>query len=143
MNERDQTIILECQKLAIDFARHVDQRNVEGAVGVFAEDATFERRGEVLRGHAAIRAAQLARSKTLVTRHVCANIAIDVVDGERATGAVSFVLFRHDHAEAGTDASKPAPLSGPEMVGEYIDEYRRTAAGWRIAKRVAKAAFRR
>lgn len=143
MNEHDRAIIWECQKLAIDFARHVDQRNVDGVVDLFTEDAVFERRGEVLEGRAAIRAAQLRRPATLITRHLCTNIAVDLLDEKRARGCVSFALFRHDHAVAGTDAAQPAPLGGPETLGEYFDEYRRTPDGWRIARRVAKAAFRR
>jgi ketosteroid isomerase-like protein len=143
LNEHDWMIVLQCQRLAVDFARHVDQRNIDDVIDLFTSDAVFERRGEVLQGHDAIRAAQLRRPKTLVTRHLCMNIAVDVLDGERAIGRVPFVLFRHDHATAGTDDTRPAPLTGPETVGEYVDEYRRTSDGWRIARRVAKAAFRR
>ncbi|WP_178133403.1 nuclear transport factor 2 family protein [Vineibacter terrae] len=143
MSDPDQAIILQCQRLAIDFARYVDQRNIEAAVGLFTEDAVFERKGEVLQGRDAIRAAQLRRPATLVTRHLCANIAVDVIDADHATGSVSFILFRHDHAEAGTDAARPAPLGLPETVGEYVDTYCRTPGGWRIARRVARAAFRR
>ncbi len=134
---------LDCQRLAVDFARHVDHGDVESVVSLFTDDAVFERRGETLRGKHEIREAQLRRSKSVVTRHLCTNIAVDMSGDDRATGVVSFILFRHDHAAARTDAGKPAPLGVAETVGEYHDEYRRTGDGWRIARRVARAAFRR
>ncbi|MBK8063807.1 MAG: nuclear transport factor 2 family protein [Betaproteobacteria bacterium] len=79
----------------------------------------------------------------VVTRHVCANLAVEAIDADHARGVMYFLLYKHDHAAAGTDAGKPAPLGPPETLGEYHDEYLRTAEGWRIARRVAKGVFRR
>ncbi|MFM9982911.1 MAG: nuclear transport factor 2 family protein [Burkholderiales bacterium] len=144
MNEEQRHgIVAACERLALDFAWHVDHRNAEDVVALFAPEASFERKGEVLKGRAEIRAAQLKRPAGLVTRHVCANLRIDVLDADHARGTHYFLLYRHDHAAAGSDAEKPAPLGQPETLGEYHDEFVRTAEGWKIARRVAKAAFRR
>lgn len=131
-------IARQCELLAMEFAYAVDHREIDKVVAVFAPDATFERRGEILRGHAEIRAAQEKRPAQLVTRHLCSTMRFEVLDAEHATASVYFVLFRHEGPTQG-----PAPLSQPETVGEYQDDYVLTDAGWRIARRVAKAAFRR
>lgn len=142
-NAERREIVAACERLALDFAWHVDHRNVDSVVALFAPDAAFERKGEILKGRAEIHAAQLKRPADLVTRHVCSNLRIDVLDADQATGSHYFLLYRHDHAAAGSDATKPAPLGQPETLGEYHDEFVRTEEGWKIARRVAKAAFRR
>ena len=142
-NAERREIVTACERLALDFAWHVDHRNIEEVVGLFTADASFERKGEVLKGRSEIHAAQMKRPAGLVTRHVCANLRIDVVDPTHARGTHYFLLYRHDHAAAGTVASAPAPLAQPETLGEYSDEYLLTTDGWRISRRVAKAAFRR
>ena len=135
-----ETMLIEraCERLAVDFAHGVDHRETDKVVALFTPDATFERRGEVLRGQAEIRAAQEKRPKALVTRHLCTTLQVEVLDARRARGCVYFVLFRHEG-----EVSGPAPLGQAETVGEYHDDYVLTDAGWRIARRVAKAAFRR
>lgn len=144
MNEEQRRgIVAACERLALDFAWHVDHRNAEQVAALFAADAGFERKGEVLQGREAILAAQRKRPAGVVTRHVCANLAVEAIDAEHARGVMYFLLYKHDHAAAGTDAGKPAPLGPPETLGEYHDEYLRTAEGWRIARRVAKGVFRR
>lgn len=138
--DQEMLIARQCERLAIAFAHAVDHRDTERAVALFAPDATFERRGEVLRGHAAIRAAQQARVPGIVTRHLCSTIDIQVMDDRHAKGTVYFLLYKHESAVPG---SGPAPLGQPETLGEYQDEYILSDTGWKISKRVAKAAFRR
>jgi len=138
--DQEMLIARQCERLAIAFAHAVDHRDTERAVAVFAPDATFERRGEVLRGHGEIRAAQQARAPGIVTRHLCSTIDIQVLDHRHARGTVYFLLYRHESAAPG---GGPAPLGQPETLGEYQDEYILSDGGWRIARRVAKAAFRR
>lgn len=130
----------QCERLAIEFAHAVDHREIEKVVAVFAPEATFERRGEVLKGHAEIRAAQEKRAPGLVTRHLCSTIDIQVLDERHAKGVVYFLLYRYEGAAA---MPGPVPLGQPETVGEYQDDYVLTGSGWKIARRVAKAAFRR
>lgn len=74
----------------------------------------------------------------MFTRHVITNMLVDVVDESSATGVAYAVVFRdRDHGGDG-----PAPMRAPEAVVEYRDEFRRTAEGWKIARRQSIAAFR-
>lgn len=137
MEER-RAICGDCERLSAAFAHGVDDRDIEAVLETFTPDGVLERRGESLRGREAIRNALLQRPAALVTRHVCTTIHVRPVDREHATGVVYIVLFRHEGA-----GGVPAPLDRPEMVGEYEDEYVLTDSGWKIARRVAKAVFRR
>ena len=81
------------------------------------------------------RQAQVGR----ISRHVCNNLLIDVIDEDHAESVVYLTLYRHDH-------EKPkalAPLESPFMVGEYRDRFIRTPDGWRIAHREIAISFLR
>lgn len=138
----DQEAAIEraCAKLAIAFTNHVDNRRPDEAAEVFAVDGEFERRGETLAGREVIRATLKARPATMLSRHLCANLAIDVVDENNARGVVSFAVYLHNFAEG---EQGPAPLRDAEVVGEYHDVYVRTPEGWRIKRRNTTVAFRR
>ncbi len=138
----DQEAAIEraCAKLAIAFTNHVDNRRADAAAEVFAVDGEFERRGETLAGREAIRATLKARPATMLSRHLCANLAIDVIDENNAKGVVSFAVYMHNFAEGEEGA---APLRDAEAIGEYHDVYVRTSEGWRIKRRNTTVAFRR
>lgn len=130
-----------CQRLVTAFARFVDSGQGERVVQLFTPDATFERRGERLQGHAQIRAAQARRSPQVVTRHCCAPSHIELAGPGHATGVTCFQLYRHTWPDG--EPVGVGPLNPPEVIGEYHDEFRRTADGWRIHARVARGIFRR
>lgn len=138
----DQEAAIEraCARLAIAFTSHVDNRRADAAAEVFAVDGEFERRGETLAGREVIRATLKARPATMLSRHMCANLAIDVIDENNAKGVVSFTVYLHNFAEGEEGA---APLRDPEAIGEYHDIYVRTSEGWRIKRRNTTVAFRR
>lgn len=138
----DQEAAIEraCARLAIAFTNHVDNRRADAAAEVFAVDGEFERRGETLAGREVIRATLKARPATMLSRHMCANLAIDVIDENNARGVVSFTVYLHNFAEG---QQGPAPLRDPEAIGEYHDLYVRTDEGWRIKRRNTTVAFRR
>ncbi len=138
--EEIQRIVAECQCVALAFGLHVDLAQYEQCAALFTEDATFERKGEKLCGRAEILAAQLKRPAGLRTRHHCLAPFITVIDADHASGVTYFTTYRH---EAPQPLPGPAPMSGPETVGEFYDQFVRTAQGWRIQSRIAKAAFRR
>ncbi len=139
----DQEAAIEraCARLAIAFTNHVDNRRPDEAAAVFARDGEFERRGETLAGRDVIRDTLKARPATMLTRHMCANLAIDVIDENNARGVVSFTVYMHQFAEG--EAGGVAPLRDPEAIGEYHDVYVRTDEGWRIKRRNTTVAFRR
>ncbi len=72
-----------------------------------------------------------------MSRHVCNNLLLDVVDDDHAEGVVYLTLYRHD----GEEGRKVSPLEGPVLVGEYRDRFVRTAEGWRIEERLIFVSF--
>jgi len=138
--EQEFEAITQCQRLALAFGKHVDYGEAEAAAALFTEDCVFERRGEVLRGRDALVATQRAHGPNRVTRHHCLTPVVTLIDSDTAEGVTYFVLYRHVFAEA---SPGPAPLSGPEVVGDYVDLFKRTPQGWRISKRVARTVFSR
>lgn len=126
-----------CERLCIDFAMTVDTRDYEGFVALFTEDGVFDRAGQISQGHDGIREFLGTRAAGLTTRHLCANIAIDPVGPDTATGRSSCVVYR-TVAEEG--AAPPWPTPAP-MVVEYLDNYRKTSTGWRIERRVLCIVF--
>jgi hypothetical protein len=133
----DANAVAACQRLIAAFAHHVDHRESEELVQLFAEDGTFERRGEILRGHAEIRASQAKRPTGVVVRHVCAHPYIELVDAEHARGVTYFQIFR-----AHGSADEVLPLPPAEVLGQFEDEFVLTASGWRIQARCARGIFR-
>ncbi|MFD1949817.1 nuclear transport factor 2 family protein [Sphingomonas arantia] len=76
-------------------------------------------------GRAAILAAFQARP-TRTTRHICANIVIDVESARTARGECAMLLF--------TDAAVP-------LIGSFHDRFVLTDEGWRFAERRGSLLF--
>ena len=76
-------------------------------------------------------------NKARMSRHVCNNLLIDVIDEDNATGTVYLTLYRHD----GEEDRSHSPIDGPSLVGEYRDRFVRTAEGWRFCERVTVISF--
>jgi hypothetical protein len=135
--------VAECQALVTAFAFHVDRFDGEKVVNLFTRDATFERKGEMLRGHEEIRAAQGRRTpETVVVRHVCAPSHIEVLEDGHARGTTYFQIYRAARAEGGPEGVV-LPMPEPEVLGQFEDEFVQTEAGWRISARRARGIFRR
>jgi hypothetical protein len=83
--------------------------------------------------------AQRQANRKRMSRHVCNNLHIDVLDADHAEGCVYLTLYRHD----GEEGRAFSPLEGPKLVGEYRDSFVRTSAGWRIASREIGVSFLR
>ncbi|MES2536410.1 MAG: nuclear transport factor 2 family protein [Pseudomonadota bacterium] len=56
---------LACSRLCVAFANHLDARRYERVLDLFTDDAVLVRMGNVVVGHAAIRAFLEARPTTL------------------------------------------------------------------------------
>lgn len=140
MNDKlQQDIALACQRLIAAFAYHVDHRGADGAANVFAQDGTFERRGDVLQGREAIRASIQKRPAHVLTRHLCSPPHVEVIDAHNARAVTPFTLYR---GEQQADAPNPIPVVPvPELVGEYEDSFQLTPEGWRIKARRAIVIF--
>ncbi len=71
------------------------------------------------------------------SRHVSSNVLITVTDEDNAEGLSYFTLYRY----AEEKPRVPDLVDQPVIVGEYRDQFRRTADGWRIARRQADVGF--
>lgn len=137
MDEREFAgIEAACRRLSTAFAVYVDHGRAEDVVALFTPDGVFERAGLRLDGAAEIAAFLARRPATRITRHFCSNILIEPVDSTRARGIVYFTLFEGE-------GETPATMQLPLTVGEYHDDYVRTANGWRIRHRRSVGIFRR
>lgn len=135
------SVVAECQGLVTAFAYYVDSFQGDKVVELFTPDGTFERKGEVLRGHNEIRAAQQRRTRETVVRHVCAPSHIEVIGAQRARGTTYFQIFRGSHPEGAPTGVLPMPE--PEVLGQFEDEFLLTPDGWKIQARRARGVFRR
>ncbi|MDF3872855.1 nuclear transport factor 2 family protein [Pseudomonas putida] len=126
-----------CSRLIADFAHYVDSKEYESLVALFTEDGSFERRGEVLKGRAAILEAMRARPADVVTRHVCTNIRIDQVASNSAVGTCTLLLFHGSAAQGGGSTESSSAVT----IAEYRDTFVATQNGWQIAARIAHVIF--
>lgn len=144
MNFFEQLVIEQaCTRLCVDFARFIDLSEPGRCAQLFTLDGLYERRGEKLQGRATIERALAARVPTRVTRHLMHNISVEVLDLEHARGYSVFTMYGADAPAPAPGGVPAAPLPLPAaLLAEFIDEYRRTPDGWRIAQRTGRSIFR-
>lgn len=109
-------------KMIIAYARLNDEARWDEVAALYTEDGRMNRPtapDDFTQGRAAILAGFQARPPR-TTRHVCANISVDV-DGDTASAISTLMLFT---------AKGAAPL-----VGGYRDILTRTPQGWRFSER--------
>lgn len=121
---------LEIQQLLVAYATAVDSGNFDAFDEVFVEDADIDLTAF---GASAGKPAEMKKwlaegmAPLSASQHLIANTDIRI-DGDRATGRVMCYNALVLPPETG---APPVTLLGMW----YIDEYVRTADGWRIAKR--------
>lgn len=121
-----------CEALSIAFANGVDHRHYDRVAALFTEDGILNRWGQAIMGRAELRAWLDTRPTDVVTRHVCSNFEARLTAPGIAQGFTLFTFYRG----AGSDNRDASiALTGPAMVGEYLDQFRLTQDGWRIAQR--------
>jgi uncharacterized protein (TIGR02246 family) len=138
VNELDVLLIQRaCERVIIDSATCNDARQWAELAALYTADGVVVRpNGQRLEGRAAIEAAYAAGSPDRVTRHLCANVRVDVSgpDAARATTTVLIVSgVRTDDA----DVMFGVVPNEHHVVGEFADDLVRTDDGWRIAERRA------
>jgi len=117
-----------CSRLIIDFATHIDAMDYPRVLGLFAEDATLERVGVVLRGLGEIRDFLEKRPARAVTRHLCTNIRVQPRGDDRADGSCCVHFFQSPNEE-----ERPLPLQvAASAVVEYLVGFVRQHGEWRI-----------
>jgi ketosteroid isomerase-like protein len=112
------------ERMVIDYAAHIDAGEWAAVADYYVADGRMSRPtapDDFVEGRAAILAAFLSRPARK-SRHIVANIRVDVADdGQSATASSQILLF----LEAGA-----APL-----VGSYADLLSHTDEGWRFVER--------
>jgi hypothetical protein len=132
----------ECTKLSIAYARHVDFKEYDRFVQLFAEDGELNVTGQPVKGRKKLNLAMAARPYALRSRHILTNIYINVIDEDHAEGLSYLTLYRHTGDGLEGDDQGPRTIPGPSAVGHYEDKFVRTEEGWRFASRVLHFAFR-
>jgi 3-phenylpropionate/cinnamic acid dioxygenase small subunit len=138
----NEAIERECARLVLRSLRAFDERDWTGYSQLFTEDGVFVRANapaEPLLGREAIRRALAQRPASRVTRHLCTNLEIDVLDEERARGFCYLLLYAGDASQPEAVLGRAA--DGVQRLGEYRDTFVRTSAGWRIGRREGRLVF--
>ena len=129
----------ECERLVTSYCHYIDHGTAERVADLFSEDGVWSSAEATFDGREAIRKAMGERQADAgrMSRHVCNNLLIDVINEDSAEGTVYLTLYRHD----GKEGRRLSPLEGPLMVGEYRDQFVRGAKGWRISRREVSVDF--
>ena len=118
------TVERACENLILDFAYFSDHREYESLGALFTADGSMTRpSGNILAGREAIVKSYQSTPPERVTRHFCSNIRIVAESADRARAVTYAVVYSN---------------IGNPRVGEFEDEFVRTAEGWRIAARIAR-----
>jgi ketosteroid isomerase-like protein len=125
--------LLTVQRLIVDYAVHLDNRDYTAYANLFAEDGEWANAEGGYKGRAAIHdmlkkiIGPVEGAPNDANFHIPSNMQVDV-DGDRATAFSRFFFI----IRGGDGAPVPA------LAGAYRDEFVRTTDGWRIKKRVAE-----
>jgi SnoaL-like domain len=128
-----------CERLVTEYCHFVDHGEAAKIADQFTEDGVWASGRTVRNGRAEIAAAFSNRQNNAarISRHVCCNLLVNVIDENNATGVVYLTLYRHD----GEPGRRSAPSDVPNIVGEYRDTFVRTANGWRFKRRDVGVSF--
>ncbi|MBN9675680.1 nuclear transport factor 2 family protein [Salipiger bermudensis] len=129
----------ECAKLTVLYCRHLDHLDPDAFAAIYTEDAVYKPAVEPvpIEGRAAIRDWIGRYPKDRLGRHVATNQIVEVIDEDSATGSSYAIVFREPAPREGVISDRVTPRS----LVEYSDSYRRTAEGWKIARRVYRFDF--
>ena len=136
----EMTIEWQCRRLNEDYVHYADFQDFDTFADLFTADGVLEIGGTRRTGTDEIKG-HFANRPQMVTRHICTDHRIDVIDTDHATGTVYLMVYRcvGDY----TEDSDPIPYDRPAWIGHYVDDYVRTDGGWRFAKRVLHIRFER
>ncbi len=129
----------ECERLVTRYCHLIDHGEAARVAELFTQDGVWKSAEVTMKGREELVAGFGARQANTarMSRHVCNNLLVDVIDADHATGCVYLTLYRHDGKESRT----VSPLKGPVFVGEYRDRFERTDDGWRFAHREIDVSF--
>lgn len=136
-----------CRQLMMRYAAAMDLKDINGMVGVFAEDLLWERPGmKPMRTHADIReffkhfwARRHAENPDWFDVHLLTTCSIVVNSDEEAIGHTWCVMYSAPGHKGTTPAVMP---ERPELIALYHDRFLRFDIGWRIVEHRAEHLFR-
>lgn len=137
--DEQRAIEWECHRLINLYAELNDEGRWEELASLYVPDGVMARPSAPdapIGGREAILSSFLARPARY-TRHICANILVDVESSHFARGRSRILLFT---GEAGPGEKLPRQ-SGTPLVGQYRDRFVRTADGWRFSERLGSLSF--
>ena len=139
--EQRRAIEWECTRLINLYANLNDMGRWEEVAALYAEDGLMTRPtapDKPVVGREALLESFLARPPR-ASRHVCANIVVDVESAEAASAVSVILLFTGMADPAGGPAVRD---EGPPLVGTYRDRFILTGEGWRFAERHGGLTFK-
>jgi hypothetical protein len=131
----------ECTRLINLYANLNDAGRWEAVAALYAEDGLMTRPtapDAPVVGRKALLKSFLARPPR-ASRHVCANIVVEVESPAAASAFSVILLFTGTADPAGGPASRD---EGPPLVGTYRDRFVLTDEGWRFAERHGGLTFK-
>ncbi|MFC2953742.1 nuclear transport factor 2 family protein [Marinicaulis aureus] len=139
--ETRRAIEADCTRLIHHYANLTDAHDWAAIVALYAEGGLMTRPtapDAPIIGREALMEAFTARPPR-ISRHVCANVVVDVTSEIEASAFSVILLFTGAEAE---DGGLPIKGEGAPLVGTYRDKFRKTAEGWRFAERRGALSFR-
>ena len=138
-----QAIERECERLMHLYCHYVDHDEAAKVADLFTEDGEWrsDNINAEMVGRDEIRQGFQRRQDNAgrMSRHVCSNALIDVINEIEAVGTVYLSLYYYD-GEAGRATS---PTDCLQKLGEYRDRFVKTDQGWRFSRREVIANFLR
>ena len=139
--ETRRAIEADCTRLINHYANLTDAHDWEAIVALYTEDGLMTRPtapDAPIVGRKALMEAFTARPPR-ISRHVCANIVVDVESETEASAFSVILLFTGKEAD---DGGLPIKGEGGPLVGTYHDKFKKTDEGWRFAERRGALSFR-
>ena len=128
-NDDTASIKQACRDLVLDYAFYRDRPDATGVANLFTEDGVIELLGDRFVGKETIRARIQAGTGGPVFRHLMSTIRIFPQDANHAQGVSYVTVYVAPPGEG------PRPVESFAGIGEYHDDFVRTAAGWKIQNR--------
>lgn len=136
-----QRVLIErdCERLVTAYCQFVDHGQADRVPDLFAENGTWCGPGAKMTGQKELRDGFASRQADamVMSRHICNNLLVEVIDEDHATGCAYLTLYRHE----GKPSRRVSPLDGPLLVGEYRDRFVRTDTGWKFETRDLEICF--
>ena len=128
-----------CARLVTQYCHFVDHGQASKIAELFTDDGVWTSPDTTMTGRVEIQRgfAGRERNSRRMSRHVCSNLLIDVLDEATATGVAYLTLYRHD----GEEGRSLSPVGPPALIGEYRDLFQRTTDGWRFKRRETQVSF--